>query len=166
MAILQHKPNRPEDAVKALTPIVYKLAHKYARNHKANDLDDLVQLGFEGLMQAYNRYDSNAGCAFSSYAYQWIWALMNDDRRKAYKTYNSTSGTPIEESNAGSYTMPLDELVDSNAMIDRMSPTVRAIHVARQQGFSYREISEAMEKLGKSMTLHQVRNYHLKALEA
>jgi len=166
MAIMQYKPNRVEDAVTKLTPMIYKLAHKFSRNHKSNDFDDLVQNGYCGLLDAYDRYDSNAGSAFSSYAYQWIWAWMNDDRRKAYKLYNNTGFKPVEETNEAQYTMPLDDLVDSNRMVERMEPTARAIHVARQQGYSYREISEAMEKLGKPMTLHQIRNLHIKSLEA
>ena len=166
MAIMQHKPNRPEDAVTAMQPTIYKLAHKFARNHKSNDFDDLVQEGYEGLLKAYEKYDPNAGCAFSSYAYQWIFAHLNGNRRWAYKNYNNTAFKPIEETDAGAYTLPLDELIDNNAMVDRMSPTAKAIHKARQQGYSYREISEAMESLGKSMTLHQCRNLHIKAMEA
>ena len=166
MAIMQHKPNRPEDALKAMDRVIWKMAHKYARNHRDRDLDDLYMDGVEGLMKAYHSYDATKGRAFSSHAYQWIWAHIKDRALIKYDNYNRTSGTPIEEHNLGEYTMPLDELVDANRMVERMDPTARAIHVARQQGFSYREISEAMEKLGKPMTLHQVRNLHINSLEA
>ena len=164
MAIMQHKPNRVEDAVEKLSPIVYKLAHKYARNHKSNDLDDIIQLGFEGLMVAYNNFDPTKGRAFSSHAYQWIWAVIKCQTEKTWKVYNQTYYKPIEDVDAGSYSMPLDDLIDAKTTIDNMDPTARAIHVARQQGFTYREIAEAMETLGTNMTLHQVRNHHLRAL--
>lgn len=167
MAILQHKPNRPEDAVEKLAPMVYKMAHKFARNHKANDFDDLVQEGFEGLMKAYHRFDASAGCAFSSYAYQWIFAHMNGDRRVAYKNYNNTSAKTIDDvAMTHSYELPVEALVDAKAMVARMDPTVRAIHRARQEGYTYAAIADAMTKLGKPCTLHQVRRQHLAALEA
>jgi len=166
MAIMQHKPNRPEDALTAMDRVIWKMAHKYARNHRARDLDDLYMDGVEGLMKAYHCFDATKGRAFSSHAYQWIWAHIKDRALGKYATYNITSGAAFEDHNLGTYTMPLEDLVDANAMADRMSPTVKAIHKARAQGYNYREISEAMESLGKSMTLHQVRNMHLKALEA
>ena len=166
MAILQNKPNDINAAVHALTPMIHKLAHKFCRNHRSNDFDDLVQHGYEGFMQAWNRYDGSKGCAFSSYAYQWIFAAMNDDRRKTYKLYNNTAGLPVEEQNLGTYEMPIEDYVDSQRISERMDSSTRAIHTARQEGYTYREISEALTKLGKPCTLHQVRRQHLAALEA
>ena len=166
MAIMQHKPNRVEDAVTALTPMIYKMAHKFVRNHKSNDFDDLVQEAYEGLIKAYNKYDANAGCAFSSYAYQWIWAHLNGNRKWAYKFMNNTGFKPIEdEAESASYTLPLDELIDQKAKVAAMSPEARAIHKAREAGFTFQQIADAYTKVGKPMTLHQVRNIHVKALE-
>ena len=166
MAIMQHKPNRVEDAVKTLQPMIYKMAHKFARNHKSNDFDDLVQEAYVGLMKAYDKYDSNAGCAFSSYAYQWIWAHLNGNRKYAYKYMNNTGFKPIEdEAESASYSLPLDDLIDTNAMVNKMSPTAKAIHVARQHGYTYAAIAEQLTNLGKPMSLHQCRNLHLKSLE-
>ena len=165
MPILAHKPNRIEDAVTAMSPTVYKFAHKFARNHKSNDFDDIVQLGFEGLIQAYNRYDGSKGCAFSSYAYQWIFAWINDDRRKTYKVYNNTGFKAVEDYDLGAYEMPLDEKLDNDKMVAKMDQTTRAIHAARLQGYTYRAIAEAMTSLGKPCTLHQIRRRHMAALE-
>ena len=166
MAILKNKPNRPEDAVTALSPIVYKLAHKYARNHRDRDLDDLYMDGVEGLMKAYHSFDATKGRAFSSHAYQWIWAHIKDRALAKYDNYNRTSGMAFEDHDLGAYTMPMDDYIDAQRLTTNMDGTAKAIHAARQQGFSYREISEAMDKLGKPMTLHQVRNLHIKSLEA
>jgi RNA polymerase sigma factor (sigma-70 family) len=166
MAILQHKPNRIEDAVEKLTPMIYKMAHQYARNHKRRDLDDLVQDGFEGLMKAYNCFDATKGRAFSSHAYQWIWAHIKDSAKSKWKTYNVTSGASYEDHNLGTYELPLDLKIDADRKVACMDTTTRAIHSARQAGFTYREIAEVLTKhTGQSVTLHQARRRHLEALE-
>lgn len=165
MAILQHKPNRIEDAIEKLTPLVYKLAHKFARNHK-QDFDDLVQEGMMGLMQAYNRFDATKGSAFSSYAYQWAMALMNDQSRKRYKTMNNTAFKPVEEYHLNeTYSMPLDDKIDFDRVADKADPTTKAIIVARRHGYNYREIAEGLTKLGNPHTLHQCRNKYEAALK-
>lgn len=166
MAIMQHKPNDINEAAKKLTPMIAKMAHKYARNHRDRDFDDLLQDGYEGLMKAYDRFDGSKGCAFSSYAYKWIWAHIKDSAKGKWKTYNNTSGAAFEDHDLGAYQMPMDEYLDAQAVAERMDSTTRAIHTARKQGFNYREIAEAMTKLGKPRTLHQVRRQHLQALEA
>ena len=166
MAIMQHKPNRVEDAVSALQPMIYKMAHKFARNHKSNDFDDLVQEAYVGLLKAYEKYDANAGCAFSSYAYQWIWAHLNGNRKYAYKYMNNIGFKPIEdETSASSYSLPLDEIIDAQSKIDAMDPLAKSIHKCRLAGFTYAAIAEQLTNLGKPMTLHQCRNHHLKNLE-
>jgi RNA polymerase sigma factor (sigma-70 family) len=165
MAILQHKPNRIEDAVEKLTPMVHKLAHKFARNHKSNDFDDIVQFGFEGLLNAYKNFNPNAGCAFSSYAYQWIWAVMKDKTVKQWKFYNNTGFKAVEDYDLGTYELPLDLKIDADRKVEHMDTTTRAIHAARQAGFTYREIAEVLSKhTGQTVTLHQARRRHLEAL--
>ena len=166
MAIMKDKPATREEAVQALTPMVYKMAHKFARNHRARDLEDLAMDGFEGLLKAYDRFDGGKGAAFSSYAYQWIFAHIKDRAQLKWKDYNSTSGVAYEDHNLGEYSLPLDDYIDYRRMSDKMDNTTRAIHAARQQGFTYKEIAEALTQLGKPCSLHQVRNQHLKALEA
>lgn len=165
MAILRNKPATATEAVKTLQPMVYKMAHKFARNHKSNDFDDLVQNGMVGVVEAYNRYDPTAGMAFSSYAYSWIFACMNDDRRKAYKLYNNTSAKTVDDcAESHSYRVDADDLIDFNRKLDKLSGLDRSIVRARTEGYSFREISEALGKLGRTYTLHQVRNRYLEAI--
>ena len=166
MAILKDKPATADEAVRKLAPMVYKLAHKFARNHKSNDFDDLAQDGFCGIIDAYNRYDPSKGMAFSSYAYSWVFAWLNDNRRKAYVRMNNTSGASFEDHNLGTYDLPLEDLADYSNLKSKMDPTTRAIHTAREQGYTYQAIAEAMTKLGKPVTLHQVRRQHLEAINA
>ena len=47
--------------------------------------DDLIQSGYEGLINARNRFESNQGNKFSTYAYPWIrklvWEVINREKR-------------------------------------------------------------------------------------
>ena len=165
MTIMQSKPNRIEDAVERLTPMIAKMAHKYARNHRGRDFDDLMMDGYEGLMKAYHSYDPSKGRAFSSHAYQWIWAHIKDRAMLKWKDYNNTASQSYEEYDLGAYTMPIDEKIDYDRKMEAMDTFTRSIVRARQEGFSFREISEACTKLGRPMTLHQVRNKYLEAVE-
>lgn len=45
------------------------------------DLDDLVQAGLEGLLDALTRFDASAGVAFSTFAHQRIRGSMIDELR-------------------------------------------------------------------------------------
>jgi RNA polymerase sigma factor (sigma-70 family) len=165
MAILNHKPNRPEDAITKLTPMVHKMAHKFSRNHKSNDFNDLVQNGFVGVMEAYNRYDPSAKCAFSSYAYQWIFACMNDDRRKAYKNMNNTSAKTLDHvAESHSYQTPMDTQIDFTNRLERLSGLDRAIVRGRAEGYNFRELAEAATNIGHPMTLHQCRKRYIAAM--
>jgi RNA polymerase sigma factor (sigma-70 family) len=163
MAIMQHRPNRIEDAITAMDRTVFKIANKFKRNHQ-QDLQDLIQAGRLGICQAYDRYDPNAGSAFSSYAYQYAWVHIKEYATRNWNTYNHTSGTPIEERNDLETAPMTDDVLDFKVKLSKMTNTERAIVKARAEGFTFQQISEAMEKLGRTMTLHQVRNQYLAAI--
>ncbi|MFV0274904.1 MAG: sigma-70 family RNA polymerase sigma factor [Bacilli bacterium] len=48
------------------------LVRSIAYNYKNKDMDDLLQAGRMGLINAYNNYDENQNTKFSSYAYLYI----------------------------------------------------------------------------------------------
>jgi RNA polymerase sigma-B factor len=50
---------------------VFKIAHKWASPNR-QDLDDLVQEGFLGLLEAFQRFDPTMGVSFFTYAYPWV----------------------------------------------------------------------------------------------
>ena len=53
--------------------LVMKYANKYHKRYNSNlELDDLIQTGYIGLIQAANRFDFSKGCKFSTYAIYWI----------------------------------------------------------------------------------------------
>ena len=53
--------------------LVHKIAKKFflPRQH-----DDLVQEGYCGLLEAYDRYEPSRGVRFTTFAYPWVFARM------------------------------------------------------------------------------------------
>ena len=164
MPICTEKPATPAEAFKIMERTIAKLAHKWARNHY-QDFDDLFQFGCEGLMVAYNRFDPTKDCAFSSYAYQWISAVIGDKTKLNWKQYNNTNGyVSVEDTDENEYEMDLDTAIDLNRKIDAQDMTTQVIIRARICGYSFREISEMLEKEGVNKTLHQCRNIYLSVM--
>ena len=166
MAILQHKPNRAEDALTAMHRTIAKMAHKYARNHRNRDFDDLYMDGVEGLMKAYHSFDATKGRAFSSHAYQWIWAHISDRAQNKWADYNNTSGTAYEDHNLGSYTPEtVDEVIDAKRKLERLDSMTRGIVRARAEGYTFQQIADAATSMGYPSTLHQIRNRYNDAIK-
>jgi len=63
-------------------PLVKKLAHQMkAKLPPSVEVDDLVQAGMIGLLDAVNRYEENHGAQFETYAVQRIRGAMLDELR-------------------------------------------------------------------------------------
>ncbi|MFH1630830.1 MAG: sigma-70 family RNA polymerase sigma factor [Candidatus Aenigmatarchaeota archaeon] len=70
-------------------PLVYSIAKKNI--DKGVDIDDLIQEGNIGLNTAYEKFDSNRGIRFSTYATWWIRAAIDDIILKQGDTINKPS---------------------------------------------------------------------------
>src|SRR6478609_1270205 len=63
-------------------PLVKKLAHQIkAKLPPSVEVDDLIQAGMIGLLDAINRYEDNHGAQFETYAVQRIRGAMLDELR-------------------------------------------------------------------------------------
>ena len=72
------------DFVKQYAPLVKRIAyHLMVRLPASVEVDDLIQVGLIGLMDAINRFDGSQGAQFESYATQRIRGSMLDDLRDA-----------------------------------------------------------------------------------
>ncbi len=72
------------DLVKQYVPLVKRIAyHLMVRLPASVEVDDLIQVGLIGLMDAIGRFDGNQGAQFESYATQRIRGAMLDDLREA-----------------------------------------------------------------------------------
>jgi RNA polymerase sigma factor for flagellar operon FliA len=71
-------------AIKLYAPLVRKLAHHLLVKLPANvEIDDIIQAGLIGLMDALGRYEETAGAQFETYATQRIKGAMLDELRAA-----------------------------------------------------------------------------------
>lgn len=72
----------PRDYVKQYTPLVRRLAHQMIARLPANvELDDMIQAGMMGLMDAVSRFEVTQGTQFEVYAAQRIRGAMLDELR-------------------------------------------------------------------------------------
>jgi RNA polymerase sigma factor for flagellar operon FliA len=70
------------DYVRQYTPLVRRIAHQMVAKLPANvELDDMIQAGMMGLMDAICRYEETQGTQFEVYASQRIRGAMLDELR-------------------------------------------------------------------------------------
>ena len=73
-----------DEVIKQYLPLVKRIAyHLMARLPASVEVDDLIQVGLIGLMDAIERFDGSQGAQFESYATQRIRGSMLDDLRDA-----------------------------------------------------------------------------------
>ena len=77
-------PSSTEEYVKKFAPLVKRIAyHLMARLPASVHVDDLIQAGLIGLMDAAENYDDTQGAQFETYAVQRIRGSMLDELRHA-----------------------------------------------------------------------------------
>jgi len=73
---------RQQDYVKQYAPLVRRIAHQMIAKLPANvELDDMIQAGMIGLMDAVNRFEESQGTQFEVYAASRIRGSMLDELR-------------------------------------------------------------------------------------
>ncbi|MBT9567575.1 MAG: RNA polymerase sigma factor FliA [Thiobacillus sp.] len=73
-----------DDQVTKYAPLVKRIAyHMMARLPASVEVDDLIQVGLIGLMDAVSRFDGTQGAQFESYATQRVRGAMLDELREA-----------------------------------------------------------------------------------
>ena len=74
---------RKPDYVKEYAPLVKRIAHHMMSKLPASvQIDDIIQAGLIGLMDAVNRYEQEQGVQFETYATQRIRGAMLDELRR------------------------------------------------------------------------------------
>jgi RNA polymerase sigma factor for flagellar operon FliA len=78
------KPSSQDEQITKYAPLVKRIAyHMMARLPASVEVDDLIQVGLIGLMDAVARFDGTQGAQFESYATQRIRGSMLDELREA-----------------------------------------------------------------------------------
>ncbi|MDR5172567.1 RNA polymerase sigma factor FliA [Methylobacillus sp. Pita2] len=84
MYTLHGKTSPKEELLKQHASLVKKIAYQLKAKLPASvDIDDLIQAGMMGLLDATNRYEDNHGAQFETYAAQRIRGSMIDELRRA-----------------------------------------------------------------------------------
>lgn len=84
MYTIDGKQKQEPDMLTKHTPLVKKLAFQLkAKLPPSVELDDLIQAGMMGLLDAINRYEDTHGAQFETYASQRIRGSMLDELRSA-----------------------------------------------------------------------------------
>jgi len=79
-----HGKTEKSDLLQEHAPLVKKLAHQLkAKLPPSVEVDDLVQAGMIGLLDAITRYEDNHGAQFETYAVQRIRGAMLDELRSS-----------------------------------------------------------------------------------
>jgi RNA polymerase sigma factor for flagellar operon FliA len=78
------EPSSQDEQISKYAPLVKRIAyHMMARLPASVEVDDLIQVGLIGLMDAVGRFDGTQGAQFESYATQRIRGAMLDELREA-----------------------------------------------------------------------------------
>jgi len=78
------KQSSQDEQITKYAPLVKRIAyHMMARLPASVEVDDLIQVGLIGLMDAVGRFDGTQGAQFESYATQRIRGAMLDELREA-----------------------------------------------------------------------------------
>lgn len=165
------KPATVAIACKNMEKAVYKIARTFTKSNPRN-FDDAVQLGFEGVCEAYNRFDENAGAAFSSYAFMWIRARIKDELMKEWRTTDNTFTNQDSYNEDGEvinddpYDTDWDTQIEMERKLKSLAPLDRSIVECRAQGYTFDAIAAGLAKIGEAdMTLHQVRKRYIAATQ-
>lgn len=79
----QGKPNNVENLVEAYAPLVKRIAFQLMARLPANvEVDDLIQSGMIGLLDAISRYETGHGAQFETYAVLRVRGAMLDGLRE------------------------------------------------------------------------------------
>ncbi|MEW9897474.1 RNA polymerase sigma factor FliA [Chitinivorax sp. PXF-14] len=74
----------PEDRIRQFGPLVKRIAYHFMTRVPASvEVDDLIQVGLIGLMEAAHNFDPTQGAQFETYASQRIRGAMLDELRDA-----------------------------------------------------------------------------------
>ncbi len=72
-----------EKRIKDFAPLVRRMAHHLAARLPASvEIDDIIQAGMIGLMDAAGRYEEGQGAQFETFATQRIRGAMLDELRR------------------------------------------------------------------------------------
>lgn len=153
-------------------PLVKKIAHKYRNNIYKIEIDDLIQIGAMGLMNAFKYYQDDRGASFQTFAYDCVERSIfrefeNAKRIKRQANYKSTSFDKPINSDGDLY---LEEVIsDDNVnveatvidklMVEKYKEEINLVLTGREKDIVYRTLFENTKfiDLAKEYGMHHSR---------
>ena len=125
-------------------PFVKKTAWQIYRSYgRKVELDDLVQSGCVGLLDAVAFFDVEKGNAFLTYAVYWIKKRMREEAAWQQSIFEETAETTEEEIRQNDPRPSVEEQVIWKDTLERLGEAFCAISPRQRQYLSYRFIKEA-----------------------
>jgi len=152
---------RNELAIRELPQVYYVASRIRERLPKHVDMEDLVQAGVVGLLEACSSYDSSKDAQFSTFAKFRIRGAILDSLRKldwgsrtlrrkgreiaasVVKLESSLGRQPVEEEIAADMQMPLDELQNALTQLDGLYLVGQQVTSSHDHGESYDLVESA-----------------------
>ena len=105
-------------------------------------LEDLIQSGMEGVLQAKNAFDTSRGIAFEAFAKARIRGAMLDEvRRISYATRNVVTTKRLHDETIGGLTQELGRAPKNKEIADKLGVTVEEYEKERLLAISSEVIS-------------------------
>ena len=105
-------------------------------------LEDLIQSGMEGVLQAKNAFDTSRGIAFEAFAKARIRGAMLDEvRRISYATRNVVTTKRLHDATIGGLTQELGRAPKNSEIADKLGVTVEEYEKERLLAISSEVIS-------------------------
>ena len=165
-------------------PLVQKIARKYYKtSQQKHELDDILQAGRMGLVQARNKYDEERGVKFITYATSYVEFTIIRWLRDHGTTIKIPNYIDItDEENDLPTTVDSTELVDNEANIQNpfantdlvmvvesllQTLDLRTAQAVKMYFLDHKTLDVISEEMGiSSQRVHQILNAGLKKLHA
>jgi RNA polymerase sigma factor for flagellar operon FliA len=136
----------PEEVVEIYTRLVLDTGQQLIQQLQCPvDLDDLAGWGYQGLLEAFQRFDPDMDVTFASFAFYRIRGAMYDGLRS---TGWAVRGTAIQVRD----TMAINEYLESNLMANASMP----------QNKTFADSVNYLDRMvGDCVTICLVQNHHL-----
>lgn len=159
-------------------PLVKKIAHKYRNNIYKIEIDDLIQIGAMGLMNAFKYYQDDRGASFQTFAYDCVERSIfrefdNMKRIKRQANYKSIS-LELPVNGDGGKEIYLEEVIsDDNInveatvinklMVEKYKEEINLVLTGKEKDIVYRTLFEnaKFSDLAKEYEIHHSRVHEI-----
>ena len=149
------QPKTLDEAIKSLTPVVKKFARQYTRNHY-HLYEDLMQDGFMGICEAWEKFDHTKGASFTTYAWFYIRKKMQTTVDPFWKWDNKT--VPEEWAPDNGYEHDFDGFAAIQAF-QKLNDYEQELIRLRTEGYTFSEIAKEINRSTKSRkSLNKIRS--------